>query len=79
MAAGTPVISGNLTSLPEVIGDAAMLVDPHDVTAIASAIVQLVRDSDLRSLLRERGLDRAKRFPWEKTAQGVLRVLQSQR
>ncbi len=74
MKCGTPVITGNRTSLPEVVGDAGILIDPFDVDAIAAAIERLVDDSDLRELLRVKGLARARLFDWRQTAQRTLDV-----
>lgn len=76
MRCGTPVIVGNKTSLPEVVGDAGLLVDPFDVNEIASAIEKLINNSDLRSLLSVKGLERAKEFDWKKTARQTLAVYQ---
>jgi glycosyltransferase involved in cell wall biosynthesis len=77
MACGTPVVTSNLASLPEVAGDAAILVDPYDVDAIAQAMNSLATDSTLRSQLRKAGLARAHQFSWQKTAQATIEVLQS--
>jgi len=71
MACGTPVITSNTSSLPEVVGDAALLVDPLDTAAIADAIARLFTDGRLGSELRERGLARARLFSWEKTGRAV--------
>ena len=60
MKCGAPVIVGNQTSLPEVVGDAALMIDPFDVDAIAAAIEKGDSDSDFRAELRVKGLDRAK-------------------
>lgn len=75
MASGTPVITSNVTSLPEVVGDAAVMVDPTRVEAIADGIEQVVGDSNLQQDLRLKGLIQAKQFTWERTAQLVLKVL----
>lgn len=74
MQCGTPVIIGNRTSLPEVVGDAALAVDPFDVTSIAGAIEQILNKPALRDELRVRGLERAKMFDWHETARRTLRV-----
>ncbi len=68
MACGTPVLSSNLSSMPEVCGDAALLVDPYRVEDIAQGMLTLWRDPDLCSQMIERGLRNAKRFSWDKTA-----------
>ncbi len=72
MACGTPVITSNTSSLPEVVGDAALKVDPHDVEAIAEALARLLEDADLRRQLREAGLERARLFSWERTARETI-------
>jgi glycosyltransferase involved in cell wall biosynthesis len=74
MKCGTPVIAGNRTSLPEVIGDAGILVDPFDVNAIAAAIELLVDDSDFRHQLSLKGLARSRVFDWNETARRTLTV-----
>jgi glycosyltransferase involved in cell wall biosynthesis len=76
MQCGTPVITGNLTSLPEVVGDAGIMVDPYDVSAIAGAIERLLSDKTLRADLCARGIERSKQFSWEKTARETLDVFQ---
>ena len=76
MACGTPVITSNTTSLPEVVEDAALLVNPLEIDSIAVALRQLIEDADLRSTLRERGLRRSRRFDWDQTTQIVWNVLQ---
>lgn len=77
MACGTPVITSNSTSLPEVAGDAAVLVEPTDVAAIAAAVEQIYRDANHRQSLIDRGLARAQGFTWEKTAERVAGVYQA--
>lgn len=76
MACGTPVITSNVSSLPEVAGDAALLIDPNNVEELASAIEKLLSDSELRSELMNKGLERAKLFSWERTARETLAVYQ---
>jgi glycosyltransferase involved in cell wall biosynthesis len=76
MQCGVPVIVGDRTSLPEVVGDAAVLVDPFDVHALAGAIEKVVSDSDLRARLSVQGLARAKLFEWRETARQTLAVYQ---
>jgi glycosyltransferase involved in cell wall biosynthesis len=76
MACGTPVLTSNVTSLPEVVGDAGLLVDPYNVEAIAHGIRRLVEDSALREELRKKGLERAKQFTWERTAELTWAVLE---
>jgi glycosyltransferase involved in cell wall biosynthesis len=67
MACGTPVIASNATSLPEVVGDAGLLVDPMDSEAMAQEICRVLMDAPLRQGLIERGLVRAQQFAWERT------------
>ena len=74
MQCGAPVIVGNRTSLPEVVGDAALMIDPFDINAIAAAIQKVISDSDLRSELRAKGLQRANQFDWKETARRTLAV-----
>lgn len=75
MACGIPVLTSNITSMPEVAGDAAVLVNPYRVESIANGIEKIVNDSDLRKSLIEKGLERAKLFSWEKTAEKVQNAL----
>jgi len=71
MMCGSPVICSSATSLPEVVGDAALLVDPLDGEAIAGALLQLATDEVLRSDLKERSLARAGEFSWDRCARDV--------
>ena len=75
-ACGTPVLCSNSSSLPEVAGDAALLVDPLDADALAAAIRRITKDQELREGLRQAGLENARRFNWERAAGEVLRVLE---
>jgi glycosyltransferase involved in cell wall biosynthesis len=77
MACGTPVLASNVTAVPEVAGDAALLVDPTDVRAIAEGIERIVQDEELRSSLREKGIRRASLYSWDETARRTWEVLQS--
>jgi glycosyltransferase involved in cell wall biosynthesis len=74
MACGAPVICGNRSSLPEVAGDAVILVDPTDTHAIAAAMRQVLADDVLRSTLREKSLRQAAHFSWQRTAAKTLAV-----
>ena len=74
MKCGTPVIAGNRTSLPEVVGDAGILVDPFDVNAIAAAIERVVDDPDLRQQLSVKGVARSRLFDWNETARRTLNI-----
>lgn len=75
MACGTPVITSITSALPDVVDDAALLIDPHNVTDIARAINALLTDNPLHATLRARGILRAQQFSWEKPAQIVLQEL----
>ncbi|HJR59003.1 MAG TPA: glycosyltransferase family 1 protein [Vicinamibacterales bacterium] len=74
MAAGTPVITSNLSSLPEVVGDAAILIDPYEPDEIAAAMRRVLTDPAVRDDLRARGLDRVKQFSWERSVQRVREI-----
>ncbi len=77
MACATPVLTSSTSALPEVAGDAALLVDPSDTQAIAAALTRLAHNPDLRAALRERGRQRAAQFTWERCATETLQVLTS--
>jgi glycosyltransferase involved in cell wall biosynthesis len=77
MACGTPVITSSTTSLPEVTGDAAILVDPLSIDQIASAVVRMAADRGLRADLSTRGLARAASYSWERSAGATLEVIES--
>jgi glycosyltransferase involved in cell wall biosynthesis len=72
MQCGAPVIAGNRTSLPEVVGSAGLLIDPFDTKALSDALRRVIDDSQLRSTLRAKGLERAKVFNWKTTARLTL-------
>ena len=72
MACGTPVLAANNSSLPEVVGEAGMLVDPLDTPGMAHALEKMLLDPYLRGELRTAGLERVRRFRWEHTARQVL-------
>jgi glycosyltransferase involved in cell wall biosynthesis len=74
MASGTPVVTSNVSSLPEVAGDGALLVDPRDPAAIADGIRRVLADRELRDALRARGFKRASAFSWEHAA-GQIRAI----
>lgn len=76
MACGTPVITSNLSSLPEVTADAALLVDPYNVDAISHAMHRLTTDPSLPVQLRAASLARASQFSWEKTGKATIQVLE---
>lgn len=72
MACGTPVAVSNVTSLPEVTGDSAILFNPYDVDAIANALKTILSNDTLREELRLKGVQQAKRFSWEKATAELL-------
>jgi glycosyltransferase involved in cell wall biosynthesis len=74
MACGTPVISSNAASLPEVVGDAALLIDPNDIAALAQALHNVLAEPALHADLRRRGFDRAAQFSWQRCAAETLAV-----
>jgi glycosyltransferase involved in cell wall biosynthesis len=74
MQCGTPVIVGNRTSLPEVVGEAGLLVNPFDEGEITEAMARLIDNPDLRGELRVKGLERAAKFTWQETARRTLDV-----
>jgi glycosyltransferase involved in cell wall biosynthesis len=76
MACGTPTIVSNVSSLPEVVGDAALLVDPANWEEIAVAIHRLLSDDQLHAELRAKGLQRARFFSWESAARRTMEVYQ---
>ena len=76
MGCGAPVIAGDRTSLPEVVGDAGLLVNPFDTDAIGAAIERVIDDNELRARLRTRGLERAALFSWRETARKTFEVYQ---
>jgi len=77
MAASTPVITPNRSSLPEVAGRAAILIDPENIEEITAAMELMATDSGTRNLLIERGKKHAAKFSWEKTAKATLKILRS--
>jgi glycosyltransferase involved in cell wall biosynthesis len=75
MACGTPVVTSNNSSLPEIAGDAAILVDPYSVSDIAGAMHSVISDKKLREVLVRKGLERAGQFSWERCARQTLDIL----
>jgi glycosyltransferase involved in cell wall biosynthesis len=75
MACETPVLTGNVSSLPEVAGEAAVLVDPHRSEAIANGLIRLITDTDLRQQLVERGRRQVQKFSWDEAAKQTLDIL----
>jgi glycosyltransferase involved in cell wall biosynthesis len=77
MACGTPVVASNASSLPEVVGEAGLTVDPRDEGALAAALLLLLRDPDRRAALRAAGLARAAGFSWARTVRETRAVYES--
>ncbi len=76
MACGAPVITSNTSSLPEVVGDAALLIDPGDVNALAQAILRILGNEQLRTELVKKGYQRVQQYTWATSARKVLKVYQ---
>ena len=76
MASGVPVLTGNQTSLPEVVGNAGLMVDPYDVSAIAAGLLSLIEDGNYRTRLISHGLEHVSQFSWDVTADKTWSVLQ---
>jgi len=77
MACGTPVVASNTSAIPEVAGEAGILVPPHDVVALAGALERVLADAALRADLRARGLAQAARFTWQRSAEATLALYRS--
>ena len=75
MACGCPVITSNISSLPEVVGNAAVLVNPYKVDEIAFALKRILSDKSLRQELKKKGFVQAQKFSWGKTSQKILNIL----
>ncbi len=75
MAVGTPVVASHLTSLPEIVGDSGLLVDPYNPNSLAGAMEDILNNEKLRSLLIQKGFIQSQKFNWEKTAGEVLQEL----
>ncbi len=77
MAIGTPVVASNISSLPEVAGDAAILVSPEDVAELANAIDTVLKNKAIAEELRQKGFSRAREFSWERAAANTIAVYRS--
>lgn len=77
MACGIPVVASNRTSLPEIVSDAGLLVDPANAEDMAAALAKIILDENLKKDLIVKGLARAQQFSWQKTAQETLKVFES--
>lgn len=76
MACGTPVITSNTSSLPEVVGNAGLLVDPHNTGELSTAMMRILEDKQLQEDLRQRGYERVKHFTWQESARKMLTIYQ---
>jgi glycosyltransferase involved in cell wall biosynthesis len=76
MACGTPLSASNVSSIPEVVGGAALLFDPYNINEMANVIDRAITDKDLRQKLVQRGFERIKKYSWENTAKEVLGVFE---
>jgi len=76
MASGTPVVASNRTSVPEIVGDAGVIVDPDDIAELADAILRVLSDKGLQNSLIQKGYRRAKKFSWDKTARKTLEIFE---
>ena len=76
MQCGAPVIAGNRTSIPEVVGNAGLLFDPFDTNSLVQALTRVLDDSEYRAALRIQGLERAREFDWKQTARMTLQAYQ---
>jgi glycosyltransferase involved in cell wall biosynthesis len=76
MACGLPVIVSNVASLPEVVGDAGLLIDPHDIDELTVAMWRILNDSELCQEMQQKGLRQAERFSWERAARETLAIYQ---
>lgn len=74
MACGCPVVTSNVTAMPEIVGDAGILIDPYDVNSLAEGIYKVLTNFKLRQELKRKGLQKAKFFSWEKCARETLKV-----
>lgn len=74
MACGTPVITSNVSSLPEVVGDAAITVDPHNINKLSQAINRILDNENLQNEMIQKGIERSKKFTWEKTARETIKI-----
>jgi glycosyltransferase involved in cell wall biosynthesis len=73
MSCGCPVIASNISSMPEVVGDAGILIDPYSEENIERSILMVLEKDNLRNELKEKSLNRASYFSWENTAKEVLK------
>lgn len=76
MACGTPVLTSNLSSMPEVVGEAGILVDPYSIDDIGLKLKELMANPQLREKHRELGLEQCKKFSWEDSARKLHKVFE---
>jgi glycosyltransferase involved in cell wall biosynthesis len=74
MQCGTPVITSNTSSLPEVIGDAGIMIDPKNSDDLCQAMLDVINSQSLRNQLSQKGINRAKQFSWSKCAEETIKV-----
>ncbi|MDI6821203.1 MAG: glycosyltransferase, partial [Patescibacteria group bacterium] len=76
-ACGVPVVASNRSSLPEILGNSALLADPWRIDELVTAIRSLLENNNLKEKIKQRGYENIKRFSWEKTARQVLKIFES--
>jgi glycosyltransferase involved in cell wall biosynthesis len=76
MACGLPAVVSNVASLPEVVGDAGLLIDPHEVDELTVGMWRILNDSELREEMQGKGLRQAERFSWERAARETQAIYQ---
>jgi glycosyltransferase involved in cell wall biosynthesis len=74
MAHGTPVVTSNTSSLPEVVGNAALMVNPENVFEIRRALQQALLDAEVRTRMKQRGCEQAQRFSWSSSVSRILEI-----
>ena len=74
MACGTPVITSNVSSMPEIVGDAGVLLTPNDLQALARSLLELINGPVIRQELSKKGLERAAAFTWDRTAEKTVAI-----
>ncbi len=77
MACGTPVVTSNTTSLPEVVGDAGIMIDPNDIESMSEMIYQVLTDSEFKNELVKKGIERSKLFNWDESARRTRDIYES--
>jgi glycosyltransferase involved in cell wall biosynthesis len=77
MACGTPVVAASSTSMPEVLGDACLLTDPYDASALKDSILSVLTDLELRNFLIEKGFEKSRSFSWSNTASETIKIYEN--